>query len=153
MTTLKTKADIGGGGLVHWLLQDTMDGLRRRRALLGYIFLLPTLLGSFIFTAGPVFVSFALSLYRWNIFKPPDYIEIGQLRAPDQRCQSRHQLCQYTQIYRSSCRQPSIDWPDFGVGCASDYQYRNALLFPHGVFLAASDVRRFSCRLHGIYLS
>ena len=46
-----------GGGPWHWLMQDTMDGLRRRRALLGYLFLLPTLLGIFVFTAGPVFVS------------------------------------------------------------------------------------------------
>ncbi|MDE2854002.1 MAG: sugar ABC transporter permease [Chloroflexota bacterium] len=54
-----------------------MDGLRRRRAILGYLFLLPTLLGIFIFTAGPVFVSFGLSLFRWNIFRPPDYIELA----------------------------------------------------------------------------
>ncbi|MDE2858703.1 MAG: sugar ABC transporter permease [Chloroflexota bacterium] len=69
--------NIGGiGGLYHWLFQDTMEGLRRRRALLGYLFLLPTLLGIFIFTAGPIFVSFGLSLYRWNIFKPPDFIAL-----------------------------------------------------------------------------
>lgn len=76
MTTAKGVAD-SGGGFLHWLLQDTMDGLRRRRAILGYLFLLPTLLGIFIFTAGPVFVSFGLSLFRWNIFKPPDYIELA----------------------------------------------------------------------------
>ena len=76
MTTAKRAADIGGG-ILHWLLQDTMDGLRRRRAILGYLFLLPTLLGIFIFTAGPVFVSFGLSLFRWNIFRPPDYIELA----------------------------------------------------------------------------
>ena len=76
MTTAKRAADTGGGFL-HWLLQDTMDGLRRRRAILGYLFLLPTLLGIFIFTAGPVFVSFGLSLFRWNIFRPPDYIELA----------------------------------------------------------------------------
>lgn len=63
-------------GMYYWLFQDTMDGLRRRRALLGYLFLLPTLLGIFIFTAGPIFVSFGLSLYRWNIFKPPDFIAL-----------------------------------------------------------------------------
>lgn len=62
------------GGLYHWLFQDTMDGLRRRRAALGYLFLLPILLGIFVFTAGPVFVSFGLSLFRWNIFRPPDFI-------------------------------------------------------------------------------
>ena len=75
MTTAKIKAS--SGGLWHWLMQDTMDGLRRRRAILGYLFLLPTLLGIFLFTAGPVFVSFGLSLFRWNIFKPPDYIELA----------------------------------------------------------------------------
>ncbi|MDE2818282.1 MAG: sugar ABC transporter permease [Chloroflexota bacterium] len=72
-----TSNNIGGiGGIYHWLFQDTMEGLRRRRALLGYLFLLPTLLGIFIFTAGPIFVSFGLSLYRWNIFKPPDFIAL-----------------------------------------------------------------------------
>ena len=75
MAKLKTHAS--GGGIAHWLMQDTMDGLRRRRALLGYLFLVPTLLGIFIFTAGPVFVSFGLSLFRWNIFKPPDFIELA----------------------------------------------------------------------------
>lgn len=76
MTTVNNHAD-GGGGILHWVMQDTMDGLRRRRAILGYLFLLPTLLGIFIFTAGPVFVSFGLSLFRWNIFKPPDFVELA----------------------------------------------------------------------------
>lgn len=76
MTAAKREAEVGGG-LLHWLMQDTMDGLRRRRAILGYLFLLPTLLGIFIFTAGPVFVSFGLSLFRWNIFRPPEYIELA----------------------------------------------------------------------------
>ena len=73
---MKSKSSPAGGrqGLWHWLMQDTMDGLRRRRALLGYLFLLPTLLGIFIFTAGPIFVSFGLSLFHWNIFRPPDFI-------------------------------------------------------------------------------
>ena len=62
------------GGLYHWMFQDTMEGLRRRRAALGYLFLLPILLGILVFTAGPVFVSFGLSLFRWNIFRPPDFI-------------------------------------------------------------------------------
>lgn len=68
------QADVRGVGLWHWLMQDTLDGLRRRRALLGYLFLIPTLLGIFIFTAGPILVSFGLSLYRWNVFRPPDFI-------------------------------------------------------------------------------
>ena len=76
MTIQKTNA-VGSGGIVHWLMQDTMTGLRRRRALLGYTFLLSTLLGIFIFTAGPVFISFGLSLFRWNIFKPPDFVELA----------------------------------------------------------------------------
>ncbi len=72
----KTSGEASGGPW-HWLMQDTMDGLRRRRAVLGYLFLIPTLLGIFIFTAGPVFVSFGLSLFRWNIFKPPDFVELA----------------------------------------------------------------------------
>lgn len=60
--------------MLWWLTQDTITGMKRRRALLGYLFLLPTLLGIFIFTAGPVFVSFGLSFFKWNIFKPPEFI-------------------------------------------------------------------------------
>lgn len=58
----------------HWLMQDTMVGLRRRRALLGYLFLMPTILGILIFTVRPIFQSFELSLQRWYIFKPAEYI-------------------------------------------------------------------------------
>ena len=76
MAYSKTEPESSGSGFLHWLFQDTMDGLRRRRALLGYLFLLPTLLGIFIFTAGPIFISFGLSLFRWNIFKPPDFIAL-----------------------------------------------------------------------------
>jgi multiple sugar transport system permease protein len=72
-----SRAEVRQSGLWYWLTQDTMDGVRHRRALLGYLFVLPTLLGIFIFTAGPVFVSFGLSLFHWNIFKPPDYIGIA----------------------------------------------------------------------------
>ena len=73
--------EIRSEGLYHWLFQDTMAGLRRRRAALGYLFVLPTLLGIFIFLAGPVFVSFGLSLYKWNIFKPPVYTELGNFQC------------------------------------------------------------------------
>lgn len=48
--------------------------MARRRALLGYLFVLPALLGVLIFTAGPVFVSFALSLFQWNVIDPPTFI-------------------------------------------------------------------------------
>ena len=74
MTGNQTK--VASSGWLHWLMQDTLVGLQRRRALLGYIFLFPTLLGLFLFTAGPIFFSLGLSLFRWNIFKPPDYTGI-----------------------------------------------------------------------------
>lgn len=79
-TTTNTQPPKNGeqrSGILWWLFQDTMTGLKRRRAALGYLFLLPTLLGIFIFTAGPIFVSFGLSLFRWNVFKPPDFIEFA----------------------------------------------------------------------------
>ena len=72
--TPKSQPDVDRAGLWNWLMQDTLVGLRRRRAVLGYLFLVPTLLGILIFTAGPVLVSFGLSLYRWNVFKPPDFM-------------------------------------------------------------------------------
>jgi len=61
-------------GPVGWLTESTLAGMRRRKALLGYLFVMPTILGILIFTAGPVLVSFGLSFYKWNVFRPPTFI-------------------------------------------------------------------------------
>lgn len=56
------------------LTENTLQGMALRKALLGYLFLAPTILGILIFTAGPVIFSFVLSLYRWNVFSPPEWM-------------------------------------------------------------------------------
>jgi multiple sugar transport system permease protein len=61
-------------GLIAWMTEDTLAGMARRRALMGYLFVLPTILGILVFTAGPVLASFGLSFFKWNVFKPPTYI-------------------------------------------------------------------------------
>ncbi len=53
------------------LSENTLAGLRRRRAAIGYLFLLPTILGIIVFTAGPILVSLGLSFFRWDVFSPP----------------------------------------------------------------------------------
>lgn len=63
--------------LLRWFTADTMEGVRRQRAMLGYLFLLPTILGLLVFVVGPMFISFGLSLYKWNIFKPPEFIGLA----------------------------------------------------------------------------
>lgn len=65
------------GGLIGWLTEETLAGMRRRKALMGYLFVLPTILGIITFTAGPVLVSFGLSLYKWNVFRPPTFIGVS----------------------------------------------------------------------------
>lgn len=60
--------------LLQWFRADTMEGVRRQRAILGYLFLLPTIVGLVAFVVGPMFISFGLSLFKWNIFKPPEFI-------------------------------------------------------------------------------
>jgi multiple sugar transport system permease protein len=59
---------------IGWLNENSLAGMARRRALLGYLFILPSLLGVVIFTAGPVLASFALSLYQWNVIDSPTFI-------------------------------------------------------------------------------
>ncbi|MCD6291012.1 MAG: sugar ABC transporter permease [Anaerolineae bacterium] len=59
---------------IAWLAEDTLAGIARRRALLGYLFVLPTVLGILIFTAGPVVVSLGLSFFKWNVFQPAEYV-------------------------------------------------------------------------------
>lgn len=55
-------------------MEDSLAGMARRRALLGYLFLLPTLLGILVFSAGPVIVSLGLSFFEWNVFDPPAFL-------------------------------------------------------------------------------
>ena len=74
-------------GPIAWLMEDTLTGMARRKALMGYLFVLPTILGILIFTAGPVLASFGLSFYKWNVLKPPVYIGLDnyQRMFADQR--------------------------------------------------------------------
>ena len=37
-----------------WLREESLAGMARRRALMGYLFIFPTVLGILLFTAGPV---------------------------------------------------------------------------------------------------
>lgn len=57
-----------------WINENSLAGMARRRALLGYLFILPTVLGLLLFTAGPVIVSFALSLFEWNVISDAQFV-------------------------------------------------------------------------------
>jgi len=54
--------------------------MARRKALLAYLFLVPTILGILIFIAGPVLASFGLSFFRWNVLRPPVYIGLDNFQ-------------------------------------------------------------------------
>lgn len=47
--------------------------LRRSKAILGYLFVAPTILGILIFTAGPIVFSLLLSFFYWDILTPMKY--------------------------------------------------------------------------------
>lgn len=74
MTQTIDKPRRSRSGPVGWLTENSMSGMARRRALLGYLFILPSLLGVLIFTAGPVLASFGLSLYQWNVISPAKFV-------------------------------------------------------------------------------
>jgi multiple sugar transport system permease protein len=76
MQTATTQKAHRRSGPIGWLTEETLAGMARRKALMGYLFILPTILGILIFTAGPVLASFALSFYKWNVFRPPTFIGI-----------------------------------------------------------------------------
>lgn len=54
-----------------------IDGLRRRRALLGYVFLSPSIVGISIFTAIPIVVALLLSLFEWNLITDPEFVGLA----------------------------------------------------------------------------
>jgi len=50
---------------------------RVRENIEGYLFILPWLLGFFIWTAGPMVASAVISLLRWEIITPPSFVFLG----------------------------------------------------------------------------
>jgi len=57
-----------------------MTRLARREAIDGYLFIAPWLLGFVLWVAGPMIGSLALSLVRWNLFSPPEWIGLENFR-------------------------------------------------------------------------
>lgn len=47
-----------------------------KRALEGYLFISPWLIGFIVFTAGPVVASLGLSFYKWSLIRPPRFIGV-----------------------------------------------------------------------------
>lgn len=63
-------------GWLGSLTDDTLQGMARRKVVLAYLFLFPTILGILVFTAGPVVVSLGLSLFSWNVITPPEFVGV-----------------------------------------------------------------------------
>jgi multiple sugar transport system permease protein len=63
--------------VTRWLSGDTMEGIRRQRMVLGYLFLAPTIIGLLVFIVGPMIGSLGLSFYKWNVFRPPEFIGLA----------------------------------------------------------------------------
>jgi len=53
---------------------QSMAGVRRREALVAYLFIAPTFILFVIFIAWPMVESLRLSLFKWNIFQPPEFV-------------------------------------------------------------------------------
>ena len=47
---------------------------RRNEAVLGWVLVLPFVLGFLVFTAGPMLISLYLSVTEWNLLSPPNFI-------------------------------------------------------------------------------
>ena len=55
----------------------TYKAMKRREMVTAYAFIAPTFIGFFIFIIGPMLISFAISLFAWNLLTPPKYIGLG----------------------------------------------------------------------------
>ncbi len=52
--------------------------LKRRRTIIGYIFILPFILGFFIWFLVPALVAANLTVHRWNLISPPRFVGLFQ---------------------------------------------------------------------------
>ncbi|MEA2069176.1 MAG: sugar ABC transporter permease, partial [Verrucomicrobiota bacterium] len=53
---------------------------RRKAAMAGYLFLLPNMLGFFVFTSLPVVASLVLSTCEWNLINPPKWAGLANFQ-------------------------------------------------------------------------
>ena len=60
--------------LQTWFAADTLAGIQRQKAILGVLFILPAVIGLVVFVFGPMLGAFALSFFKWNVFKPPTFV-------------------------------------------------------------------------------
>ncbi|HLH72557.1 MAG TPA: sugar ABC transporter permease [Chloroflexota bacterium] len=67
------RPNVGTFAIGAWLTGDTLAALARRKMVLGYLFVLPTLLGIVVFTVVPVIGSFGLSFFRWSVIEPAQF--------------------------------------------------------------------------------
>ncbi|MCC6175866.1 MAG: sugar ABC transporter permease [Chloroflexi bacterium] len=78
MTTPVARSDAAtvAPSTLGWLTQQGLQGMARREALTGYLFILPTYLGFLLFVLGPVLASLGLSLYEWDLLaqKAPHFV-------------------------------------------------------------------------------
>lgn len=58
-------------GILEWYSQLS---LTRRRTIMGYIFIMPFILGFFLWFLGPAIVAGYLSFHRWNLLSPPRFV-------------------------------------------------------------------------------
>jgi multiple sugar transport system permease protein len=53
---------------------------RRRESIAGYLFILPWVIGFFVFTFGPIVASFYYSLTEYQVVKPPEWVGLDNYR-------------------------------------------------------------------------
>ncbi|MFN8525948.1 MAG: sugar ABC transporter permease [Chloroflexota bacterium] len=79
MTTpaVRPRAITGPSARFGWLSQQGLQGMARREALTGYLFILPTYAGFLLFILGPVIASLGLSLYDWDLLAQKTPVFVG----------------------------------------------------------------------------
>jgi len=63
------------------LAGGNLSKARRQEVLAAFLFLLPNIIGFIVFTAGPVLVSFGISLVSWNLLTPPEWLGLDNYIA------------------------------------------------------------------------
>lgn len=55
-------------------MKKVLSFISNSQSLMGLVFILPAMLGTFIFIVLPVLYSFGLSFFRWDLLNPPEFI-------------------------------------------------------------------------------